>query len=74
MARRFLDEHCARAAARGGEDAMQMLVNVAHRRRGAAQKNAAIALAKFAKYEYGLRRIRELRAVEVILAYLPKDP
>ena len=53
---------------------MQMLVNVAHRRRGAAQKNAAIALAKFAKYEYGLRRIRELRAVEVILAYLPKEP
>ena len=71
MAQRFLDVHGRRETDRDGE-VMQLLVNVAHRRKAVAQKNAAIALAKLAKYEYGLQRIRELRAVEVILAYMPK--
>ena len=53
-----------------GKDLIDLLVNIMHKRRGDAQKNAAIALAKLSKDEYCLQRIRDLHAIEIIMSYM----
>lgn len=42
----------------------------AHKRKGAAQRNSAIALARMAKLPACLRRIRELHGVEIMCRYV----
>lgn len=48
------------------KDVIELLVNVAYSRRGNAQRNAAIALAKLARIPRCLERARELHALEII--------
>ncbi|KAK9823542.1 hypothetical protein WJX72_003579 [[Myrmecia] bisecta] len=48
------------------KDAVAPLVGVAQKRTGAAQKNAAIAVARLAQHPACLERIRELRGLEII--------
>ena len=51
-------------------DPVPALIKVAHTRRGTAQKNAAIALARLARDPACLEKIRELHGFEIIAAYV----
>eukprot|EP00854_Cymbomonas_tetramitiformis_P003796 gene3796-4750_t len=46
------------------------LIQAAHKRTGAAQKNAAIALARMARHPALLDQIRKLNGIEIIYAYV----
>ena len=52
---------------------MDYLVAVMHQRRGDAQKNAAIAIAKLSKDGFCMQRIRDLHAIEIIMTYMKKN-
>ena len=56
-----------------GKDLMDYLVAVMHQRRGDAQKNAAIAIAKLSKDGFCMQRIRDLHAIEIIMTYMKKN-
>ena len=51
-------------------DPVPPLIAAAHKRRGAAQKNAAIALARLSQDAACLERLRELHGLEIIAAYV----
>ncbi|KAK9827632.1 hypothetical protein WJX81_001342 [Elliptochloris bilobata] len=57
-------------AALHAADAAAALVEAAHKRTGAAQKNSAIALARMAKLPACLQRIRELHGIEIMCRYV----
>eukprot|EP00218_Dolichomastix_sp_CCMP3274_P004818 CAMPEP_0170162976 /NCGR_PEP_ID=MMETSP0033_2-20121228/77369_1 /TAXON_ID=195969 /ORGANISM="Dolichomastix tenuilepis, Strain CCMP3274" /LENGTH=462 /DNA_ID=CAMNT_0010400609 /DNA_START=22 /DNA_END=1411 /DNA_ORIENTATION=+ len=51
-------------------DAIKPLLEAAHKRTGAAQRNAAIAAARMARHPPLLERLRQLHGLEIIQAYV----
>jgi len=51
-------------------DAVGKLIPVAHKRKGTAQKNAAIALARMSRHPPLLERLRELHGIEIMHSYV----
>ena len=51
-------------------DAVNSLIDIAHKRTPVAQKNAAIACARLAKDPQCLERLRELHGIEIIYRYV----
>ena len=56
--------------AKGALALVQPLTRVAHKRQGAAQRNAAIALARMAKTPQYVDKLREHHAFEIIAKYV----
>lgn len=51
---------------------VEALIALAHHKKGAVQKNSAIALARLAKNEHCLRRIRDNHGMEILMQYVKK--
>ena len=51
-------------------DPVPALIEIAHKRTGAAQKNAAIALARLAPDQGCLKKLRDLHGIEIIARYV----
>ena len=47
-----------------------LIADIAHKRRGTAQRNAGIALAKMAQDPWCLRVIRDLHGIEIMYHYV----
>ena len=47
-----------------------VVIQVAHKRKGACQKNAGIALARMSRDPSCMERLRELHGIEIIYNYI----